>query len=232
MLFSEPTSGQDGRAMAVYAYARVSTAAQAEEGESLGVQQRQLEGWCMMHGHTLAKTFVEEGVSASVPLDKRPQGNALMAVLKRGDIIVASRLDRLFRSALDALQTVEKARSKGVAITIIDGLGEITGNGMGRAFMTIAATFAELERDHIQERIRTVKRDQRQRGRYLGGKVPYGFTVENGELVPVPDAQPVIAAIRRLRAQGKPLRAIRQTVEKKFGQRLSLDTISRIGLAQ
>lgn len=218
--------------MAVYGYARCSTQTQADAGETLGVQERQLQGWALMSGQEIANVFVEEGVSASIPLDKRPQGKALLSVLKRGDVVVASRLDRLFRSALDALQTVEKARSKGVTITIIDGLGEITGNGMGRAFMTIAATFAELEREHIQERIRTVKLDQRQRGRYLGGKVPYGFTVEAGELVPVPEAQPVLEAIRKLRAKGEPLRAIRQTVEKKFGQRLSLDAISRIGLAR
>jgi hypothetical protein len=36
--------------MAVYGYARVSTAAQAESSESLGTQQRTLEGYAMMHG--------------------------------------------------------------------------------------------------------------------------------------------------------------------------------------
>lgn len=214
--------------MAVYGYARVSTQQQADEGESLGVQERQLQGWCLMHGHELARTFVEEGVSASVPLDKRPMGKALLGVLKRGDIVVASRLDRLFRSALDALQTVERCRNKGISITIIDGLGDITGNGMGRAFMTIAATFAELERDHIQERIRTVKRDQASRGRYLGGKIPFGFTVKSGELVPCPDKQPIIDLIRRLRREGQSLRAIRGKVAEQHGETLSLDAISRI----
>ena len=39
--------------MAVYGYARVSTARQASEGESLEVQQRQIEGYGLMHGLTL-----------------------------------------------------------------------------------------------------------------------------------------------------------------------------------
>ena len=49
--------------MAVYGYARVSTTAQADEGESLGAQQRTLEGYAMMHGLELDQVFVERGVS-------------------------------------------------------------------------------------------------------------------------------------------------------------------------
>jgi DNA invertase Pin-like site-specific DNA recombinase len=50
--------------MAVYGYARVSTAGQAESGESLGTQQRTLEGYAMMHGLKLYKVFVERGCLA------------------------------------------------------------------------------------------------------------------------------------------------------------------------
>lgn len=49
---------------------------------------------------------------------------------------------------------------------------------MGRAFMIIAATFAEIEREGTIQRIKTVKKDHCQQGRYLGGKVPFGYRVE------------------------------------------------------
>lgn len=222
--------------MAVYGYARVSTATQVEDGESLGVQERQLTGWCMMHGHQIERIFVEEGVSASVPIDQRPQGKALLSILKRGDTVIVSRLDRLFRSALDALQTVERVRGKGVTIFVIDGLGDITGNGMGRAFMTIAATFAELERETIRERVKAVKNDQRQRGRYLGGKIPFGYRLEyitqddqrEACLIAEPDEQEIIVKIVALRQQDQSLRAIRNAIVADHGRALSLDTISRI----
>ena len=47
-------------------------------------------------------------------------------------------------------------------------------------FLTIAAAFAEAERDRIRERIRQVKADQRARGRYLGGNVPFGLLLQDG----------------------------------------------------
>ena len=54
---------------------------------------------------------------------------------------------------------------------------------------------AEAERDRTLERIAEIKRDQRQRGRYLGGTPPFGWKVgETGDLVAVAEQQ---AAIRR-----------------------------------
>ena len=89
--------------MAIYGYCRVSTLKQANEGESLEVQRRQIEGYAQMHGFTLAGVLVEEGVSGSVPVENRPVGGLLFAKLEHGDIVIAAKLDRLFRSALDAL---------------------------------------------------------------------------------------------------------------------------------
>jgi Resolvase, N terminal domain len=92
--------------MATYGYCRVSTWRQANEGESLDVQRRQIEGYVHMHGLTLDGLVVEEGVSGSIPVIERPAGAALFAKLERGDTIISPKLDRLFRSALDALQVV------------------------------------------------------------------------------------------------------------------------------
>ena len=81
-----------------YGYARVSTTMQADEGESLDVQQRQLAGYAQMNGLTIDKVFVERGVSGSKPLGDRPQGSALLAVLQPGDVVITPKLDRMFRS--------------------------------------------------------------------------------------------------------------------------------------
>lgn len=216
--------------MAVYGYCRVSTNKQVEEGESLGVQERQIQGWCLIQGESLTETFIERGISGSVPIAKRPEGGRLMSIVRKGDTIVTPRLDRFFRSALDALQTVEHAQKKGIRIIVIDSLGDITGNGMAKAFLTISAAFAELERDNIRERVSTVKADQRSRNRYLGGKVPFGYRVgDDGELVEIVEEQSIIAMARTMRAEGKSLRHIRDMLTAS-GRRLSLETISRVTL--
>jgi DNA invertase Pin-like site-specific DNA recombinase len=202
--------------MAAYGYCRVSTARQASEGESLDVQRRQIEGYAHMHGLTLRGVTVEEGVSGSIAVHERPKGGPLFAKLRKGDVVIAPKLDRLFRSALDALQVVEDLRKRGVSLHLLDLGGDISGNGLSKLFLTIAAAFAEAERDRIRERIAQVKADQKARGRYLGGIVPFGYRRgEHGELAPHKAEQAAIRQMMALRAQGKALRAIAEAMQAK-----------------
>jgi putative DNA-invertase from lambdoid prophage Rac len=202
--------------MAVYAYLRVSTARQSKEGESLEVQERQIHGYALQHDFAVAEVFVEDGVSGSVPVGERPAGRELLDKLVRGDVIIAAKLDRLFRSALDALKAVEDLKQRNVKLHLLDLGGDIAGNGLSRLFLTIAAAFAEAERDRIRERVSQTKADQRARGRYLGGKVPFGFRRgDAGELVTHDSQQEAIAEIASMRREGKSLRAISAAMQAK-----------------
>ena len=46
----------------IYGYARMSTAKQADDGESLEVQQRMMTGYGLIHGIEIGRTFIERGV--------------------------------------------------------------------------------------------------------------------------------------------------------------------------
>jgi len=219
--------------MAVYGYARVSTQRQAEEGESLGVQRRQIEGYASMLGLDTPHLFVEEGVSGSKPLNARPAAKQLLAVLKPGDVIIAAKLDRMFRSALDALENLNALKAQGVSLHLIDLGGDVTGNGISRLVFTILSAVAESERDRIRGRVQETKADQRKRGRHLGGSRPFGYRIEKsendirgGQLVPDEREQAAIVEMRALRAGGKSLRAIAAAMRE------SGFTISHEGVAE
>ena len=201
--------------MAVYGYARVSTQRQAEEGESLGVQRRQIEGYTTMLGLEAPQFFVEEGVSGSKPLSERPAAKQLLAALQPGDVIISAKLDRMFRSALDALGNLNALKEQGVALHLIDLGGDVTGNGISRLVFTILSAVAESERDRIRGRVQETKTDQRKRGRHLGGSRPFGYRIEKseddlrgGQLVPDEREQVAIGQMRAMRAAGQSLRAI------------------------
>src|SRR5664279_6547910 len=198
--------------MTTYGYARVSTVRQADEGESLEVQQRTIAGYALMHGMKVDQVFVERGVSGSKPVSERPQGAALLAVIRPGDTVITPKLDRMFRSALDALGVLADLKKQGVALHMIDLGGDVTTNGISKLVFTILSAVAEAERDRTRERIAEVKLDQRKRHRYLGGTAPFGWRVgSEGELVEVPEQQQAIGRIRALRAQGESFRAIADT---------------------
>jgi DNA invertase Pin-like site-specific DNA recombinase len=85
---------------------------------------------------------------------------------------------------------------------MIDLGGDTTG-GVSKLVFTILSAVAEPERDCARERITGVKRDQRQRGRFLGSRRLAGVVEGNGRNAKlVPEKQRAIRKIRRLRAEG------------------------------
>jgi putative DNA-invertase from lambdoid prophage Rac len=194
--------------MKVFGYCRVSTAEQANNGDSLETQKQQITGYAMMKGWTVSGFFVETGVSGSVPLKDRPEGQRLLTAVVRDDVIVAAKLDRMFRSSDDALATLKGLKAEGIALHLIDLGGDVIGNGIGKLVFTILAAVAESERDRIRERIRDVKRHLASQGIYGGGKRPFGYDVIDGRVVPNAAEQAVIARMIEMRAAGASYREI------------------------
>jgi DNA invertase Pin-like site-specific DNA recombinase len=88
---------------------------------------------------------------------------------------------------------------------------------------------AEAERDRIRERITDVKRDQRARGKFLGGIVPYGYRRIDGtrsELEPIPEKISFIDRMVAYRERGETLRKIQERLHAE-GERVSLMSIDR-----
>jgi DNA invertase Pin-like site-specific DNA recombinase len=114
---------------------------------------------------------------------------------------------------------------------MIDLGGDTTTNGVSKLVFTILSAVAEAERDRIRERVSDMKADQRSRGRYLGGIVPFGFkAVPDGErgkrLEPIPEQQKAIKRMVALRKRGLSLRAIQaKLIEAGFGH-INHDTIA------
>jgi putative DNA-invertase from lambdoid prophage Rac len=214
----------------VYGYVRVSTDTQAEAGQSLDVQQRQLEGWAMQRGASLDAVHVEAGISGAIPFHDRPEGGKLWQLAQLGDTVVASKLDRMFRSASDCLAVVEAFKARGVSLYLLDlngGADDVSGNGIARLFLTIVSAFAEFERNRIGERIKATKQRQKANGEYSGA-VPFGFSVDaNRRLVPVREQQVAIRRIHTLHTKGLSLRAISADLAKR-GIKLSHVTIGRV----
>jgi DNA invertase Pin-like site-specific DNA recombinase len=214
--------------MATYGYVRVSTQRQADDGESLAVQQRQISGYATMIGVAAPTFFIEEGVSGTKPLGERPAGQKLLANLKSGDVIICAKLDRMFHSALDALTMVKAFKEKGVALHLIDLGGDVAGNGISKLFFTIISAVAEAERDRIVQRILDVKRDQKRRGRHLGGSRPFGFRIgEDGDLIEDKSEQAAIHKIVAMKQAGSSLRGI-QAALAEDGYKLSHVAVNRI----
>jgi putative DNA-invertase from lambdoid prophage Rac len=142
---------------------------------------------------------------------------------------VTAKLDRMFRSTLDALDVLQQLKERGISLHMVDLNGDVTGNGISKLVFTILSAVAEAERDRIRERVRDVKRDQKERHRFLGGTVPFGMELaEDGSLVPDPVAQAAIATMAQARAAGRSLRQCAEMVRDRHGIEVSHMTVKRV----
>jgi DNA invertase Pin-like site-specific DNA recombinase len=194
--------------MRVYGYCRVSTSEQANKGLSLDTQKQQIKGYAMMRGWTVAGFFIEGGVSGSTPFADRPEGQRLLTSLKPGDAVIAAKLDRAFRNASDALNTLEQLKEDKVGLHLIDLGGDVCGNGISKLVFTILSAVAENERERIRERQRDTKQHRASQKLYNGGKRPFGYDVVDGALVPNAKEQVALARGRALRKEGASYRDI------------------------
>lgn len=191
-------------------YVRVST-----DGQEISpaAQRALIESYCATHRLELVQVITEH-VSASIKLAKRPEGRKLEKLVKDGvSHIVALKLDRLFRSTTDALDTIEAWDKAGIALHLIECGGDSlnTRSSMGRMFVTLMAAFGEFERRVIGERTATALQHKRTKGERMGN-TPYGYTAakntrtEDGKtisaalLVENPKEIAIAGEIRTLRA--------------------------------
>jgi DNA invertase Pin-like site-specific DNA recombinase len=185
----------------------------------------------LTRGAVVARTFTDEGVSGSVPLEERPAGRELVQLLKRGDVLILAKLDRGFGSAGDALARADAWKKQGVRLVADMGTDAVTDNGAAKMFFGMLALVAEFERDRIRERTAEGRASKRARGGHIGGPAPFGYRVDGegraAQLVAVPEQQAALATIRELAGQ-QSLRKIAPAVEAQHGFPLSPEMVRRI----
>lgn len=123
-------------------YTRVSTAS----------QDAQLQLDALVDSGVQKRDVFADVTSGSRTAIERPGMKRLLDYVESGDTVVVWRIDRLGRSLIDVLNTVNLLRDKGVKIrSLSDGIDPETTSG--RLMLGMLATLAEYERELITERV-------------------------------------------------------------------------------
>lgn len=144
--------------MEIIGYARVST-----KEQNLDLQLDALN----KRGCTRIFEEKQSGVK------ERPELEKALSYLRKGDVFVIWKLDRLGRTLKELIFTVDSLQKKGISfISLQDGID--TTNAHGRLQFGIFASLAEYEREIIIERTKAGLQAARERGR-IGGR-PRGLS--------------------------------------------------------
>ncbi len=151
----------------IYGYARVSTATQGRDGNSLEDQVSALTAYG-------CQEIIQEAYTGKTM--ERPAFQALLKRLTTGDTLVVTKLDRFARTAIDGVQTVRDLFHRGVRVHILN-LGLVENTLTGNLILTVMLAFAEYERGMIVERTQSAKQVLRQNPDFSDGR-PRKFSDE------------------------------------------------------
>ena len=161
-------------------YMRVSTQEQAENGNSLEFQKEKLEAYCKIHEYKIVGEYVDAGVSGAK--FNRPALDRLKDNVEKIDIVLIYKLDRLSRSIKDTMLLIEDFFKPNNIDLISLSENFDTSQAIGMATVGMLSTFAQLERDTINQRTLAGKVQSVKNGNYINN-VPFGYIKEGKKLV-------------------------------------------------
>ena len=171
--------------MRIYGYARTSSQQQRLSLEDQ-IQKLQESG---------CKTVFNERISSRKSASDRPQLQAVLTVLEKGDMLVLTRLDRLARTMQETISIMQDLQDRGVFVRTLDGLIDTEKMQMMAPLVVgLLAGLANVERNLIIERQKESVEYRRRTGGNLGGRP----TLEKAK----------INNIIKLRREGNSLRKI------------------------
>ena len=152
-------------------YARQSI----DKADSISIET-QIERCLFEVGDAPYRVYSDRGFSGKNT--DRPQFQQMLDAVREGKIccVVCYKLDRCSRSILDFTQLMNLFQENDVAFVSCTEKFD-TATPMGRAMLNICIVFAQLERETIQQRITDAYHSRCKKGYFMGGRVPFGFSL-------------------------------------------------------
>ena len=190
-------------------YARYSPRRYADDCESVEAQFDFCSEYCDKNNFPVSARLSDKALSGSD--EDRPALWQAIELLKRGDVLVVYKLDRLARSVYLS-DIIERAvKKKGASIISVSGEGTWNDSDEDWLVRKILQTLAEYERKVTAARTKAAMLRHQANGRRMSKHPPFGWTndpADPARLIEETAEQTVIHRIRELKRQRMSLRAI------------------------
>ena len=152
------------RTKRVALYVRVST-----DHQTVKNQERELQAVAERHGWTVVTVYRDQGISGAKGRDERPGLDKLLQAVARKefDLVAAWSVDRIGRSLIDLVGTLQELHAKNVDL-YLHQQGIDTTTPSGKAMFQMMGVFAEFERSMLRERVNAGLARARAEGTQLG----------------------------------------------------------------
>jgi len=180
-------------------YTRVSTNEQAESGLGLEAQMNACIAKAKELGARETIPFTDAGLSGSTEIEDRPGLWAALSQIKRGDVLIVAKRDRVARDMFLALTVERMIKVKKATFVSVAGEGS-TDDLSGLMQRRMFDLFAEIEHEMIRTRTKAALQTKKSKGERVGS-VPFGYQLSEDGIHLEPNAveQEVVTLVQSLR---------------------------------
>lgn len=204
--------------MKVIPYARFSPRPNGEKCESAEEQVEAMQAWAEAGKHEIvAGPFVDRMISGAAAIEDRPGLLDALNAIKRGQMLLVRRLDRLARSVPVYCAIEQELRQRGSAVVSIEGEGTFDEGPTATFVMTVLSAAAQLDREITVHRTKIAMARHQRNGRRMSLKAPIGTMIspEDPKRLKSDAAEALACArIRVLHYQGCSLRGIAKALDE------------------
>ena len=179
-----------------YLYTRVSTAIQVD-GYSLDAQKDKLRKFADYQEMEIAGEYCDEGFSGKNIQGRLAFRQMLQDIEKQKDsvdYVLVFKLSRFGRNAADVLNSLQLMQDYGVnLICVEDGID--SSKDAGKLMISVLSAVAEIERENIRAQTMAEREQKAREGKWNGGFAPYGYKLENGQLLIAEEEAEVVRLI-------------------------------------
>lgn len=179
------------------AYIRVSTNKQHEGPRE---QRASIDRWAFLNSVKIDEYYTEVA-SGGAEIKDRVQLSLAIGELGIGDVLVASKRDRLAREVSIAMMIHSLVERRHAEVAIVDGPGS-DNSPISQLQRTMIDAFAQYEREIIQERTKSALAGKMARGEAPGGNPKYGWKKVGKDLIKSSSEQRGLARMKELRETG------------------------------
>lgn len=201
--------------MAYVILCRVSTEDQANSKAGINGQEDACREFIQRHPAPIRDVLYEEDYSGGLPLEKRPVLQSAIHLLKKGDILLVHKRDRMFRGDPFTNGFIENLiKKRGATLRSVAGEGTENDDPSSILMRRITDMFSEHERNVIKQRTKSALQAKKRRNERVG-TIPYGYRLSNDgvHLEEIPEQIQAIEVMQRLKARGFSLRMIGRHLE-------------------
>ena len=216
-----------------YIYTRVSTVMQVD-GFSLEAQKRRIEEYATYQHMKVVGMYSDEGTSGK-NIEGRPQFQQMLEDIKSGKdgvkFVLVFKLSRFGRNAADTLSSLQLMQDYGVNLICVEDNIDSSADS-GKLMISVMSAMAEIERENILAQTMAGRKQKALNGGWNGGFAPYGYKLDNGQLVIAEDEAETVRYIFELYtsyplgANGVAKRLNAEGIKKKVRQNGKLDTFT------